>query len=497
MQSRAGLEADAERRGPGAQGEAPLPSKAPLSPLVEELKARGFGIHYDGMLVPCLLYADDLVLIAESTEQLRAMMLHTSLFCRKWRFKISRQKTHVVIYGPRRTLVSQDQVWTMAGMNIDMRQSYKYLGIHYENKGGWDEVITHNTKKAQQSMGQLLHSGVGDDGLQIEYSARLWKTYVGTQLLYGAEIWSPNVAQLKDLETILSKGARNIFGRKGNTNVSVEALLGDLGWLSIESQLVLAKTRFFERLCNHSKTNRLTGTVFLAARHIYNTEKAQNPQAVSILNSWCHYAHQALHYLSLDNYWNSIDDVVRLSATNTWSKLTYKRAIMVDWQKLQTSAAAKPTGRFYMAIKQQFGFEQYLSGDRTYSRHKFALRSRSLGLRARTYHENTHGPTYMTLRICTCCTHGQIEDEVHFILDCAAYTDARTILKTSIETELVNINARPVWLHLCSLDSSNFLTYLLGRSQPQWDKRIPLIIDHALKPYLLAAIAIRTQLSQT
>ena len=126
-----------------------------FSPLVEELKAQGFGVHYNAMLVPCLLYADDLVLIAESTEQLRAMMLHTSLFCRKWRFRISQQKTHVVIYGPRRTLASQDQVWTMAGMNIDMRQSYKYLGIHYENKGGWNEVITYNTKKAQQSMGQL------------------------------------------------------------------------------------------------------------------------------------------------------------------------------------------------------------------------------------------------------------------------------------------------------------------------------------------------------
>ena len=169
---------------------------------------------------------------------------------------------------------------------------------------------------------------------------------------------------------------------------------------------------------------------------------------------------------------------------------------MADWQKLQSSAASKSTGRFYMAIKQQFGTEQYLSGDRTYSRHKFALRSRSLGLRARTYHENTHGPTYMTLRICTCCTQGQIEDEAHFLLICAAYTDARTILKTSIETELLNINARNVWTHLCSLDTSDFLTYLLGRSEPPWDKRIPLIIDQALKPYLLSAIATRTQLSQ-
>ena len=102
----------------------------------------------------------------------------------------------------------------------------------------------------------------------------------------------------------------------------------------------------------------------------------------------------------------------------------------------------------------------------------------------------------MTLRICTCCTQGQIEDEAHFLLICAAYTDARTILKTSIETELLNINARNVWTHLCSLDTSDFLTYLLGRSEPPWDKRIPLIIDQALKPYLLSAIATRTQLSQ-
>ena len=421
----------------------------------------------------------------------------TSIFCRKWRFKISQQKTHVVIYGPQTKLALQDQVWTMAGLNIEMKQAYKYLGIHYENKGGWDEIINHNTKKAQQSMGQLLHSGIGDDGLQIEYSARLWKTFVGTQLLYGAEIWTPNITQLKSLEVILAKGARNIFGRKGSATVGVEALLGDLGWLSIESQIALAKARFFARLCRHSQTTRLTGSIFLAAKQTYDSQLAQNPHSQTISGShgsWCHSAYQALQYLSLDNYWNNIDDVVRLSSTATWSKLTFKRATIVDWHRSRVSAAEKASGRFYMAIKDTFGIEQYLSENRTHVRHKFALRSRSLGLNARIYHEDTHGPTYMALRVCNCCDEGQLEDEKHLLLDCTAYSDARTTLFSHIETQLATINATHIWAYLRSLQPENLVRYLLGRSEQHWDKRIPLIIDEALQPYLQSAMTKRTTL---
>jgi hypothetical protein len=57
-----------------------------LSPLATFLRDKGFGVSIMGTKVACLLYADDLVLIAESETEMRAMMEEETQFFYQWRF---------------------------------------------------------------------------------------------------------------------------------------------------------------------------------------------------------------------------------------------------------------------------------------------------------------------------------------------------------------------------------------------------------------------------
>jgi hypothetical protein len=67
-----------------------------VNPLATLLKSKGFGVKMGGIQLACLLYVDDLVLIADSEEQLQGMMNTTTEFLQQWRFVVSARKTQVV-----------------------------------------------------------------------------------------------------------------------------------------------------------------------------------------------------------------------------------------------------------------------------------------------------------------------------------------------------------------------------------------------------------------
>jgi hypothetical protein len=111
--------------------------RAVLSPLLfshrksscRSLKSQGFGVHLGDIHIACLLYADDLVLIADSEAQLRDMLETATQFFRQWRFTVSERKSQVVAFGPGKTQSLRDRVWQLGGVTIRDVQHYKYLGL--------------------------------------------------------------------------------------------------------------------------------------------------------------------------------------------------------------------------------------------------------------------------------------------------------------------------------------------------------------------------------
>jgi hypothetical protein len=143
---------------------------------------------------------------------------------------------------------------------------YTYLGIDLE-KQGWASIIKTNCTGARISENRLASvARVPEAGLKVGHLARLHDTYSRPRLMYGAEIWSiTSVARLKELERTQNAAGRHIFGRGGEASVIKEAIRGDLGWLTMESRVALAKFRFYGRLCRLSDT-RLVKLFFSIAR---------------------------------------------------------------------------------------------------------------------------------------------------------------------------------------------------------------------------------------
>ena len=67
-----------------------------VNDLVQEIKNSGLGVMLDDVVVSCLLYADDIVLLAESGDALQKMLNIVTFWCSKWRLMINQNKTQIM-----------------------------------------------------------------------------------------------------------------------------------------------------------------------------------------------------------------------------------------------------------------------------------------------------------------------------------------------------------------------------------------------------------------
>ena len=100
--------------------------------MAREVKALGLGLDCSGRKVVILLYADDVVLLADSQEELQKMLDAVAGFFKRWRLEVNLSKTKVMAFGVR-AVGSMQTRWN--GEVVEEVSEYKYLGL--VEKNGW------------------------------------------------------------------------------------------------------------------------------------------------------------------------------------------------------------------------------------------------------------------------------------------------------------------------------------------------------------------------
>ena len=99
--------------------------------MTEELKRRNLGVMVNGIRIPLLMYADDIVMLASSTTELRRMNEVATGYAFKHRFRHNGDKSVVMAFNADkdlRTRVSQER-WVLSGERVEVKNEYKYLGV--------------------------------------------------------------------------------------------------------------------------------------------------------------------------------------------------------------------------------------------------------------------------------------------------------------------------------------------------------------------------------
>ena len=72
-----------------------------INDLPPKLKATSKGIRFGDTLVCCLLYADDLVILAESEKDLQVLLCQLEEWCDTWKIVINHTKSAVMHFRPK------------------------------------------------------------------------------------------------------------------------------------------------------------------------------------------------------------------------------------------------------------------------------------------------------------------------------------------------------------------------------------------------------------
>ena len=465
-----------------------------ISPLVDALHAVNMGIDFFGLRIGCLLFADDIVLIADSESHLQAMMDVATRYFSKWRFTVSTTKSKVVSLGHCETRTLKDRSWHLGGRVIKDVASYTYLGIEFDKSGNWLNAIRKNIEKCRHSMGHLYSfTDNPDQGLTVGHLSSLWGLFARSRLLYGSEIWSaPSASALESLEAAQTSAGRQILGKAGDSNIIREAVYGDLGWFSVRSYLRLAKLRFLTRLLC-LPDDRLAKRVFKLAALQFNASCTSLFPPTSTPSCWCKEAYEILVELGIESWWTSGLPLLLMQSVHALKRECNRRVSDLDneeWLQALHEPPVQQTGlsarEHYLRIKTCKSVERYLfSDDRKSALIKFYLRSRCFGLNARTQHGD--GDDITDRKACSLCNLKIIEDEEHFLLVCPEYSVSRRLMWFNIEAALED----SVWAHLALSPPRLQLDYLLGRCEAGWHRDIGTLLDSLVRTFLLTAASVR------
>ena len=116
----------------------------PLSPLLfgiyidrlekfMESQCPGAGTQVMEMCIRALFYADDIVLAAESPEQLQNMLGCLQQFCDANSMFVNLKKSEVVIFNSEFLAAAEPPQFTYNGGLLAVKKSYVYLGLKFED----------------------------------------------------------------------------------------------------------------------------------------------------------------------------------------------------------------------------------------------------------------------------------------------------------------------------------------------------------------------------
>jgi hypothetical protein len=393
------------------------------------------GVCIGDRIIMHLLWADDLVLIADNVSGLQTLVDGLFDFCKKNLTIVNEAKTKCMSFGK-----IKDIEITFNGKRIEQVSTYKYLGNIFRTVSMHTQDIFKDTyqylscqgTKAIFSMTSKVKS-IG--GVTPKINMYLFESLVQPILLYGSDVWATSKQARYEIDRVYLRYARCMLNVKATTsNVMV---YGECGHIPPSARSTVNVLCFANRLHNMEEDT-LVKQVYCELKRLH----------VNGFKTWiarvCEMARE--HHVDVTTNVKEFKKSCKNIVFNKF-KSTWKNSLFND---NETTVL-----RTYRTIKKDFIFEPYLDlvEDQKYRIAISQIRTSSHTLAIeRGRHERPKVP--VEGRICSTCR--VVEDEMHFITACINNRSERDHLYRKIS------NFNPQFL---TLSNSDKFVYLFGNSE--------------------------------
>ena len=492
-----------------AQGavESPFLYSCFINALAGELKDKGLGIQIAGVITPLLLYADDIVLLANSIAELRAMNEVVTNFAYRNRYTLNGDKSAIMVFNASPEVVSEveQEPWTLSGEPVEVKTQYKYLGVNLLcNVADWTVYVNRIIAKATRVSQDLAWICRRDAGLRPRSAVTLWKAIVRPILEYAAELWAGEIPKtLADrAEAVQTSFAKVILGLVGCQSIPHDLLRAELGMERLESRWEKLRLGYWRRIHVANPDRTFSGLAKLRIKH-FNWGRAHSGwmkgtnELLTARGMASHWADPSLCTERCKGDWkDEVYEAVeaaqqrdvhqRLAGMIGESASRYSR--IKQWGRIEPEFA-----RFSGEIGRRGALvsEPYLDGREEPIGCKLKLMCRMGCLP--TLHRVAREQSWPAhLAVCMMCNSGEIENMQHMINDCAAYATHRSKMLGGIRTAASRATgvdeAQGHWGPHIDID------LLLGKSTGS--NRIDSIVDKSVQRFMKKAWRTRSGLTE-
>ena len=435
-----------------------------LSPLLFNLFLSDLSKSLDSVTQPIslfskqithLLYADDLVLLAESAEDLQTSLNMLNNYCKKWKLTINPTKSKVMIFSarpPKKSSLTSLNFY-IGSDKIEIVESYKYLGVIFSSNGSFKMAKAHLDGQAKKALFGF-HSYLSDSSLPIYTCVQLFDKLIQPIATYGAEVWAPFCLSSRNLLNLngslfskytefpcsavqLKFGKRILSVHEKSVNLAV---LGELGHFPAMLSVLCKVINFWVHILRSPEDSLLYDAYLCSYNQFYKRNTHDKWfQLVKLLSD---------SYPMLKPFWE-VHSAKRYRASYIDKVLwSFKKAIYADFLSFYNSeisrfVSSNPSGgrlKLFSALKENFGYEEYLSKIKNWQHRRLYTQ-----LRISAHKLSVESGRYKDVcredRICESCGSGDIEDEEHFLLHCSGFSSIRAVFFEEITKIHPNFNS--------------------------------------------------------
>ena len=360
-----------------------------------------------------LLYADDTILIAETPSSLQTSLDAMYEYCSKWKLKINVSKTKVMVFSKGK--IRKLPIFMLNGAKLEVTFDFQYLGIKFNYNGSFKPAQKNLYDKALKAMYCLIRK-TRSLALPIDVQIELFDLTVAPILLYGAEVWCPQISDL--VNKLQLRFYKMIL--KVNRSTPTCMVLGELGKYPLEVQAKSRMLNFWYRFICCSNNLKFSCIIYKFLFTMYESNYYKSP--------YLKYIESTLNEIGLSGVWTQQSSTIMFSIEGFKNEI--KKRLQDQYvQSWITEINRNELFFNYRMYKINFEFEKYLV--------KLPSTLASYMIKFRTLNHKLPiqrgriEKIERKFRYCNKCTANDIGDEFHYLFCCHFFLEKRKeLIKT-------------------------------------------------------------------
>lgn len=353
-----------------------------------------------------LLYADDIVIFANSASELQRSLDILAEYCTRWKLKINTSKTKIIVFRKGGAL-PREMAFYYQGQQLEIVTTFKYLGVVFTVGGSFAEAQNTLAGQAQKAIFKLYKYLYKFTFITPKHKLELFDKLVTPILNYAGEVWG--FKQANCIERVHLRFCKGLLGVKKTTQN--DFVYGELGRTDYISKRYLQVVKYWFKILFAHNTKYI--------KLIYKTMLNDIENFPNVVN-WASLIRHLLMSLGFYEVWlqQGVGDTNRFIAV---LKQRLTDTFIQNWRsRLDNSTRA----HLYKSIA-VFQFQPYLEkiNITKFSQAFSRLRMSSHRLHIESGRWVRPLSTPLNERKCFFCN--TLEDECHFVLECPIYSELR------------------------------------------------------------------------